>query len=357
MTRRFFGFCGVLTSLALVSGSCVEDPLADLDGTPEALIVSHNAMRINQGSGMLFTATVVDGRSTPLPIPVSVTPCSANISVAPADPAPVPPTQTQTVVTGVQLASTCFDVAGAGFTAHVPVVVVPTAFAGALSSTTPLGGDTMTIASTAVLKFDTNLVAVTFGGGAAGIMLAKTPDLLTVLVPFSPDGPLTIAGIDVTYVPGLRDTLPTSVPVAQTGDQWPGDQAYATAPIIPIPAAGTSYRMITAFGAANGPNCAEFGPAPPNGSTGPCVIYRFDVTAPTALRFSTDWNSTADVDIYSCDATGLPGCFESGGSGATGTAKPENLAAFTYPAGTHYFVVELWSGAPPTNLYLTVTRP
>ena len=37
MTRRFFGFLGALTGLALVSGSCVDDPLADLDGSPAAI--------------------------------------------------------------------------------------------------------------------------------------------------------------------------------------------------------------------------------------------------------------------------------------------------------------------------------
>lgn len=362
MTRRFFGFLGALAGLALVGGSCVTDPLSDLDGTPAALVVSYSSVQMNQGATLDVTAGVVDARSTPLAIPVTITACATSITVTAANPAPTPPTSAHVVVRGVAPAATCFDVAGGGFTRNVPVVVLPTVFGGTLSSLAPRGGDTLTINSTTVLKFDTALATVTFPGGAAPVMVSKTPDQLRVLVPFSAAGPINIAGVNVTYVAGLRVTLPTPT-VTQTGDLWgTGDVAYATAPVIGTPAAAaSSVQMITNFGAANGANCAEFGPAYPNGSITPgnCVIYQFTLAAPTQLRFSTNWNSTSDIDSYVCDNTGLAGCFESGGSGA-GSSQPENINAFTYAAGTHYFVIELF-GPPgttvPTNMYVTITRP
>ena len=361
MTRRFFGMCGVLTSLALVSGSCVEDPLADLDGTPEALIVSHTAMQINQGADIIFSATVVDGRSTPLQIPVSITPCSANIAVTPATPEPVPPTHTRSVVRGVQPAATCFDVAGGGFSQNVPVVVLPTVFGGALSSTTPRGGDTITIASTTQLKFDTTLVGVTFGGTGAvtGIMLSRSRDLLRVIVPFSPPGAITIAGVDVTYVPGLRVTLPTPT-VTQTGNEWAAASSWQTAPDITslIPAAPGSSRMIVTGGAGNVAVCPE----EPFASAGPCMMFKYTLAAPTTLNFLADWEGAAgdpDVDIYVCADTVVANlvntCFVDGGSGATGV-KPQTTGNDAYPAGTYWFVVEVYFGSL-RNSYITITRP
>jgi hypothetical protein len=358
MTRRFFGFLGALTGLALVSGSCVDDPLADLDGAPTAVLINYELLVQAIGDQDTVSARVVDGRFTPLALPITYTACDADIVVtANASYNPVPPTSVQFVVRAVTPGASCVVVSAGGVSDTLAVGVLPVAFGGTLSATTPQGGDTLTIGSTTELKFDTATVAVTFGGAQTGTIVAKTPDQLKVLVPFSSAAPLVIAGINVTYVPGLITALTTASTVTQTGDRWgTGDTSYTTAPTIDVPAtAGTSFRMVTAFGPTNNTNCAEFGPAPPNGSIGPCVIYRFDLAAPATLRLSADWNSSADIDIYVCGNTGLPGCFESGGSGA-GSSKPEAINAFAYAAGTHYFVIERWSGTLPTNLVLTIAR-
>ena len=360
MMRRFFGLFGALTGLALVSASCIDDPLADLDGAPAAVVFDHSLLVQAIGEQDTVIARIVDGRFTELEVPITYTACDGDIAVsANASHDPIPPVSASFVVQAFTSGASCVVVSGGGISDTLDVGVLPVSFGGAISATTPQAGDTITIASTAELKFDTASVAVTFGGGAAGFIIAKTPDLLTVLVPFSTAAPLAIDGISVTYVPDLVTSLLTGSTVTQTGDQWgPGDTTYASAPIIPIPAtAGSSTYLLTAFGGTNNLNCAEFNPAPPPvASAGPCVIYRFDLTAPTALRFTADWDSAADLDIYACDDTGLPGCFESGGSGA-GSAQPENIGTFTYPAGTHYFVIERWAGTAPTNIFVTITRP
>ena len=99
---------------------------------------------------------------------------------------PVPATSAQAIVTAVTANPSCVVVAGGGVKDTIQVAVLPQAFAGALSSATPKGGDTLTITSTTLLKFDTSKVAVSFAGagtGSAGVIVSKTPDVVKVLVP------------------------------------------------------------------------------------------------------------------------------------------------------------------------------
>src|SRR5262245_48419720 len=116
MTRRFFGFLGALAGVTLVGGSCVEDPLADLDAAPAAIITSHSSLQVTQGAaGTALTASVVDGRSIPLAIPVTITACDAAVTVT-ADPSyePVPVTSVRDLIRGASPAASCVNVAGGG---------------------------------------------------------------------------------------------------------------------------------------------------------------------------------------------------------------------------------------------------
>ena len=364
MTRRFFGICGVLTGMALLTGSCVEDPLADLDASPAALVVSHSALQLTQGDDFLITATVVDGRSTPLALPITASGCDAAVT-ATADPdyEPVPPTSSRFVVSAVGAADTCVNVSAGGLSKVVDVIVLPTSFNGTVSAATPQGGDTLTINSTAQLKFDTALVTATFGGGAVATILSKTADQLRVLVPFSSPGPITLAGINVTYVTGLRATLPTSTTVTQTGNRWAASNSWQTAPNISglIPAAPGTNRLTATRGAANAAVCPEVALA--FGSSGPCMMFRFTLAAATVLNFTTDWEGAAlapDIDVYVCSDSTVANfganCFVDGGSGATG-AKPQSTGNDAYPAGTYWFVIEVYDGTGPRNLYVNIARP
>jgi hypothetical protein len=364
MTRRFFGICGALTGLALLGVGCIDDPLADLDGGPAALVTSHSALQLSQGEAFPVTVTVVDGRSTPLQVAVTAASCDAAVTAAP-DPAydPVPPTSARFIVTGVGAAGSCVTFSGGGLSEQVDVVVLPTSFNGTVSATTPQGGDTVTINSTAQLKFDTALVTVTFAGGAAATIVSKTADQLRVLAPFSSPGPITIGGINVTYVTGLRATLPTTASVTQTGDNWAASGSWQTAPDISalLPAAASTSRMIVTRTTAS--NAAVCGEGPAGGSTGPCMMFRFDVAATTTYTFTIDWEGAAlapDVDIYHCNDSTVANlgtaCFITGASGAT-AAKPQTTNADAYAPGTYWFVVEIYDGTGPRNAYVSIARP
>ena len=363
MTRRFFGYTAALAGLAMVNGSCVDDPLADLDSSPAAILTSHSSLQLTQGAaGFAVTATVVDGRSAPLAVPVTATGCDAAVSAA-VDPTynPVPATSARFLVTGVSPAGSCLNLSGGGLTKTVPTVVLPTSFNGTVSGTTPQGGDSLTINSTTQLKFDTALVGITFAGGAAATILSKTADQVRVLVPFSNAGPISVSGVNVTYVPGLRVTLPTSTSVTQTGNRWAAASSWQTAPDISglIPAAAGTSRMIVTRGTPNVAVCPE----EPFASSGPCMMFQFTLGAATTLAFNTDWEGTAadpDVDIYVCADTVVANlandCFVDGGSGATG-AKPQTTGNDAYAAGTYWLVLEVYAGTGPRNAYVNIVRP
>lgn len=363
MTRRLFGFLCATAGAALVVGSCVKDPLSDLDGAPAAILTDLTTVQITQGAaGIQVTASVVDGRSTPLALPITATGCDAAVTVV-RDTSyhPVPETSARFIVSGTSPASSCVNVTAGGLTKSVTAIVLPTSLNGTVSSATPQGGDTLTITSTASLKFDTAVVSVTFGGAAVATIISKTPDELRVLVPFSDPGPISIGGVNVTYVTGLRVTLPTSASVTQTGNRWAAASSWQTAPDISalLPAAASTSRLIVTRGTENVAVCPELSFA----SAGPCMMFKYTVAATTTLNFTADWEGTAaapDVDVYVCAdtvvATLAADCFVDGGSGATG-AKPQTTGNGAYPAGTYWFVVEVYDGTGPRNAYVSISRP
>jgi hypothetical protein len=205
-----------------------------------------------------------------------------------------------------------------------------------------------------------------------------SPDSIVVVAPFgSTPGPLTLTNVSVLYHAGLIQDLPTARRVVVTGDLWPRtDSSYATAPnafaIIPLPAVGDSVHTITNYdiGLDNPDQCGEAYDTT-SGSSGPCVIYKFTVPGPDSLNllFRVDWDTDADIDAYACRAPNADGSscnFEGGGSAASGR-KPEYLrnllvsgvrtpTPFKYPPGDHYFVMELFAGAKPANVYWTIYR-
>jgi len=366
MNRRLFGAFGVLAAVAFIGGGCKNDPLSDLDGIPAALVVDFTHLQIGVGQTATVTASVLDARSTPLPIPVTFTACN-NVVTAGPDTSyhPIPATSSRGVVKAQTPAPSCVVVQGAGFTDTVTVSAVPVVFTGAVSSTTPKGGDTLVIASTAQLKFDVAAVGVTFGGNHAAVIVSKSADTVRVLVPFSSPGALTIAGVSViSYAPPLAVTLPTSVSVTQTGDFWaPGDTGYASAPTLPLPTVtDQSTQFITLLPSVN--NDANCGEGTAGGGLGSCTIFTYNANGTDSLEFNVNWTpptvsstDVSDIDIYSCGSAGVAACFEGGPAGAAGaTAKTPEVFTIKPTAGVHYLVIEKYSSGEDANVTVTITK-
>ncbi len=372
MNLRVLGYLS-LSVVGAVAVTCKEDPTASNAGKPAGITFTPNPLFLNVGDSGTVTTQVVDQTATPLVGPITGVSTDANVALV--TPAAVPPDPTGTTavfkVKALAAGPAYVKASGQGLTDSARVNAMPVAFTGAISSTTPAGGDIITINATPVLKF-TPATTVVFGGGPLGVITTFSTEALGVLVPFSDAGPLTISNINVTYVQGRTVTLETTATVP--GDLR--DTSYATAPTVPIPAVGDSAIVATDIKPGTGDSfqCVEFGPAgPPNFSKGPCVMYRFDVPGPDSLNllFKTDWDDAAtDVDVYVCVGT-VPvdpanDCGESGFTGASGR-KPEFLrmplvggvrtpTPFKYPPGSHWFVIELFDGTTPRNITVTIFR-
>ncbi len=362
MRTRISGALAILAALA----ACKSDPTADGVGTPDRVILDFATLTLTQGDSASVTAQVVDTRLTPLEQPISFASCDGAAATVAIDATfqPVPATRVRARIHAVGPGAPCIIASSAGAKPDsVTVTVLPTVFNGTLSASTLAGGASLTIRGTSQLKFDTAQVSVDFAGGFTAPFLLKRADSVIVAVPFSDPGPLTISGVSLAYKSGTVVTLPTTASFTQAGDFWgPGDSSFATAPVLPLPAAaGQSTGFTTDLGPANNTHCAEV--VLGFGSTGPCMIFQFTVAAPTSLTFSTNWQPggavSPDIDIYACPApqaaaADLNNCFEEGGGGATGS-KPQAFT-FTFPAGTHYLVIEDFDNTSATRNFSTTIK-
>jgi hypothetical protein len=369
MNSRVCGTIGVLAGLALVA--CRTDPLGDLDGTPASVDMNAAQFIFALGATGSLTASILDARATPLEEPITFTSRDPTVATAVVDPTynPVPRTSARAVVTGVTGgAATYIVVSGGGVSDSALVGVLPVVFTGALSSTTPQSGSTLSIASTSTLKFNPATVAVSFPSFGSVPIVSATADTVKVAVPYgTPAGPLTISGINVTFVPGLTVNLATASNVTPTGDFWAGDDSYQTAPDISsrIPATGQATFLVGPPSTANSAICPEV--VLGFGSSGPCSIFKFTVAAATAIQFRADWTGTAgnpDTDIMVCSDTTLANfdpntgapC-NAAGFGGAGSSKPETTAPTNFAPGTYWFVIETYFGTASPNYRVTLIRP
>jgi hypothetical protein len=123
MNRRVFGMLGAMAVL-VVSVSCKDDPLSDLDGKPAAIVKQFSQMHIAVGDSATFTASVVDGRSAPLAEPVTFSINGSPITVI-DDPTydPVPATSARARVKGVGADTAYVIIQGGGLRDSVRVLV------------------------------------------------------------------------------------------------------------------------------------------------------------------------------------------------------------------------------------------
>ena len=125
MNSRVYAVIGVLVGLALVA--CRDDPLANLDGTPSALALGVAQLDLRVNATGSVTASVLDGRATPLEESITFTSRSAATATATPDGTfqPVPPTASRATVQGRAAGTTYVIVSGGGITDSVKVVVTP----------------------------------------------------------------------------------------------------------------------------------------------------------------------------------------------------------------------------------------
>ena len=186
--------------------------------------------------------------------------------------------------------------------------------------------------------------------------------------------PLKVDSVAPTYIATNEYSLNTVGSVTQTGDFWVGDSSATTAPTISLPATdGAKLPMITnLFERDNKTVCPD---AAVSGFQGPCMFYQFTLADTMTIKFLVDWDGTPadliDLDIFACTAATVqgPSCGPSPESGTAGKQKSTTTVAkrpesffFTFPAGTHFLVIERRTTfnptgtTPPRNVRVTITR-
>jgi hypothetical protein len=340
MNRRLFGALGVIAVLTW-AGACKEDPLSDLDGNPAAVTTNFSNLQLAIGGEQTIRASIVDARATPLAVPITFSACSADITVT-EDPDyhPIPATSAQAIVTAVTANPSCVVVSGGGVSDTITVAVLPLGFGGTASTTTPQVGQLFTLNSTTVLKFDTLLSNVDFGGGALGEVVSRTRDELVVRVPqtdVTQPATLTVTDVDVTYVPGLRVDLATLTEFDV--QSFFGDRETPDAATITAPADGDSLVFYDGF------------------RTGEPIdyFYQFTLASTDTLTFVLEWAGGSDLDMANCTV----GCAAFvGGFGAATGANPEFYTVI-FTAGTYNLLVEQFDDHDePAHLFkVTIRNP
>jgi len=358
--------------------SCKGDPTADLRGGPSRIDFNPNLMFVDSGDTRSIVVTVRDQQLNPVSSPVTVTTTAPGIFTVAIDTSSpsADGARFTYIVTANAPGEAKLVAATGGLSDTATIAVLLPALPLTISDTAPKAGATITVRSTPTHKF-TAETEVLFGE-TPGLNHYLNADSVVVVAPFgSSAGPLTLTNVSVSYHAGLVQDLPTTRTVVVTGDLWPQtDSSYATAPdafaILALPAVGDSVHTITNFDAGldNNAQCGEAYDST-SGSTGPCVIYKFTVPGPDSLNllFRIDWDTDGDIDAYVCTAPNTDGstCSFTGGGSAASGRQPEYLrnllvsgvrtpTPFKYPPGTHYFVLELFGGAKPANMYWTIYR-
>ena len=127
MNRRLFGTLGIAAALVVAAG-CKTDPLSDLDGNAAAVVTDFDLVKVSVGDTVTVTASVLDGRATPLATPITFTTCSGVATTA-VDTSyhPVPATSARVWIIGASLGTTCVIAQGGGLADTVDVETFPDA--------------------------------------------------------------------------------------------------------------------------------------------------------------------------------------------------------------------------------------
>lgn len=232
--------------------------------------------------------------------------------------------------------------------------------AAVLSTTTPNVNDNVTVTAPAGIKFLPN-AQVLFGGTDQQAVLSVAADSGSLVFrahKAGASGTITLNNIVLSFLTSvpIASSISSTVTVAAAITSLPGTDAFATAPVITIPAAGNTGGIVDAGAFA-------VGPAVCNASLGgPCRIYTFTISTSRTFAVSASWQGTTDIGVYFTTAagaiTGTTGC-DAKGAGAGG--QPETCTA-TLAAGTYFLVVDSFApfyGPPndvdPTDFNVTLT--
>ncbi len=207
----------------------------------------------------------------------------------------------------------------------------------------PSIGDTVVITAAAGFKF---LPTASFTvEGATPVILSRAADSSAItFIPYPLGGiakQLTLSDVVFTTATDLPLILPSSG-TFKAPSGYAGTDAFATAPTIPVPAAGQSITVVDAGAFANPTQCT-------NDLGGPCRVYKIVVAASTTLAMNISWQGTTDIGVYTYDNTQTlaPSLLICDAKGAGASGQPETCSK-TFAPGTYYLAVDSFAPFYPS---------
>lgn len=221
-----------------------------------------------------------------------------------------------------------------------------TNFTPSYSTTTPALNDTVTMTATGFKFLPSTTVSISGRLAAVVGFAADSSSVKFVPVPATAAANPTVSGIVLSFLTSVPLTLPATAAVTPPAAGLAGTGAFATAPTIPVPAAGGKVTFLDAGGyTANATCTGDLG--------GPCRIYKFVVPASVKISMTITWQGTTDLGVYTYDSGGaiLGSALICDSKGAGAGGQPETCS-YTFPAGTYYWAVDSFSPfyAPPNNV-------
>jgi hypothetical protein len=343
MKRLFGGSVVFAASLVLVS--CSSDPTSDFRGTPTRIVADPSSIFLDQGTNLPVNVRLEDDQGDPLTADFEIAATGTGITVDRNEDflgttvgAPLGSEAQFVVFAGNTPVATSFTLTAGGLSLEIPVKVTPTSLVATFSNPAPAINEPVTITAEGFTFLPEAAISV---GGKPALILSNDGASVTFLPVPGSTGPALVEGIAVNFLPtaplSLETTTEISVP-AFTGTESP-----ATAPAIPVPAAGGSV-LIYDGGVFAGADITG------DGGVG-AQYYTFTVTEAGDYHFVTDWvGDDTDIDAIVCfDAACSDGAFA-----GTGVTHPED-GTLTLAPGTYYFVSVLFAG-PPVPFNVTISR-
>jgi hypothetical protein len=243
-------------------------------------------------------------------------------------------TEMRATITGLSGGYGEFTVSASGKSLVIPVYVVPVAFSPTISPAAAVIFDTVTVTPPAGYIIRQDAVFNTGTGMAPWVYnIAADGSSATMVVPPGSNGIMTIAGVEIDFLPGTSLTLPTTTTVTRPKQDNQG------APVmITLPAAGNS--LVFTDGVGDGVD----------------QFYGFVSNGVDSLRLTVGWSGGADIDLLWQNAAGA---YVGNFAGATG-ANPE-VTKVLLPAGNYTFDLNIYDDhgeTPPAyNIQVDVIGP
>jgi hypothetical protein len=339
MHRHLFGLA--VAAAMLAGGACASDPTGDLSGTPSRIVASLDKVFLRPGDSVSVTAELRDDQGVPLDLMPEVTstdPAIATVTVA--DQPPV--SQRRFFIKGASAGFVRVLLTHGSVVDTISTIVVPLAFDGTVSVAS--GGllDTVTIAASALVAFDTtDTTTVTINDGSTHLVSITDTEIKVLALFHAATAGASVVLHNAVFLPGVEDIELDSIVAGQTvdltgDDSEPGNDLSGGA--IPI-ALNTPF-----ISSLSEDDARDF----------LTITLPADGIITVTVEFE---GSGADPDI---DASFRDAALVNLSGGAMGSAdEPETWTSGTLTAG-QYFIRLDWfdsgEGVPPHWYRVTVTQ-